>query len=100
MSKEKIIEEYKKIPLPIYFQAYNKEAQSELVKFSKEVIQPFLEQALISYTEKLKKKIKGMPSVCTVCGKEGVNIYGECKCSYEDSGLISRSKLLSELNHQ
>lgn len=98
MSKEKILEEYKKIPLPIYFQAYNKEAQSELVKFSKEVIQPFLEQALTSYTEELKKKIEGKKRYC-----HESNCFlteDSCKCKEEHKRNIIISECVSELNHQ
>lgn len=96
MSKGKIIEEFKKIPLPIYFQAYNKEAQSELVRFSKEVIQPFLEQALTSHTEELKKMIEERLAKKREAYKE----FGLREDEGEISALLEVKRMLSELNHQ
>lgn len=51
----------------------------------------------IELLQAVREVIKAMPSTCGRCEKKGVNTFGECKCSYEDSEFIRKSDLQSLL---
>lgn len=42
----------------------------------------------------LAEEIKQMPTICGVCEKTGVNTFGECRCSYDESKYIKKDKIL------
>ena len=41
--------------------------------------------------------VKTIPSTCGKCKQKGVNTFGECECSFEDSGLVKRSDVIKIL---
>ena len=47
--------------------------------------------------KKLKSFDEEFPCKCPVCGKSGVNPYGECKCSYKVSDkIIEKPKAIKQ----
>ena len=40
-------------------------------------------------------RVKELPTICGWCNKAGVNTFGECQCSYEESRYVKKSDVLS-----
>lgn len=54
-----------------------------------------LDQAVQARNEELVEMIKHISSICRKCNKPGGNPFGECVCSFKDSGLVRREAIIS-----
>ena len=64
------------------------------------VAEYFFDLAIKETEERMVKRISEAPSVCGKCDKYGVNTYGECKCSYEDSGYMRKKDFINLIRNK
>jgi hypothetical protein len=77
--------------------------ETELCNARNIIIKTF--RSLISTTsaqklESLEREIGELPTICGICERSGVNIYGECKCSYKANKFVTLTAVLDIIRKQ
>jgi hypothetical protein len=62
------------------------------------VLRQFISNLLTQQKQEIIKEIENAPEKCNICVGTDKKLYGECKCSYELTGLISRNDLITKIN--
>lgn len=64
---------------------------------TRQEIADFWLQKMSEHKERLIKEVGELPTICGICERSGVNIYGECKCSYQTNKFVKKSDVIDIL---